>query len=107
MNVVNATTKQKPVYSEFNSDPDFEELLEMFVEAIPEKKTILSDSYESAEYDEIKRQAHQLKGAGGGYGFDGLTDLAAELEPACKANDIDRVGQTLDTLLGYMDRIAV
>ena len=36
-------------------------------------------------YDEVRRIAHQLKGAGGGYGYPGLTEAARGLENAAQA----------------------
>ena len=103
----NNTTTETPVYSTFADDPDFEELLEMFADAIPEKRQALEESHRTGEVDQLRTQAHQLKGAGGGYGFQGLSEVAAELENACKANDVDGVGKNLDKLLGYLDRICV
>ncbi len=98
---------QAPVYSEFSDDPDFEELLEMFVDTIAERKDLLQQQFSSGNLPDIRVTAHQLKGAGGGYGFNDLTTLAADLEEACKENNIDRVGQTLDVVLEYMGRIKV
>jgi len=94
-----------PVYSDFAADPDFEELLEMFVGTIDERRGTLEKQFQNCEMDGLRVSAHQLKGAGGGYGFDGLSLIAAQLEEACKENDIDRVGETLDSILSYMNRI--
>jgi len=96
-----------PVYSDFADDPDFEELLEMFAETIEERQGQLRQQFRDGSVDEMRVTAHQLKGAGGGYGFDGLSSAAAQLEEACKENDVDRVGESLDALLGYMQRIQV
>lgn len=98
---------QNPVYSEFANDADFEELLEMFAETIVERKDVLQQQFSDGNLAEMRVTAHQLKGAGGGYGFSGLSDVAADLEQACQENDIDRVGQTLDRVLEYMGRIRV
>ena len=100
-------TTESPVYSAFADDPDFAELLDMFFEAIPEKRQILEETYRAGEVDQLRTHAHQLKGAGGGYGFQGLSKIAAELEDSCKANDVDGVGENLDKLLGYLGRICV
>ena len=109
MQEANRTETQEPIYSSLAGDPDFDELLEMFAESLAEKRQGLEESFRGGQFDQLRRQAHQLKGAGGGYGFDGLTDVARELEDACKADDssLDRIGEALDRLLSYMARISV
>ncbi|MEX1229271.1 MAG: Hpt domain-containing protein [Planctomycetaceae bacterium] len=96
-----------PVHSEFSNDPDFEEILHLFVESIPEKQKNFREYYLQGEWNSLKAQAHQLKGSGGGYGFDDLTVEASNLERACQSQDIDQIGQALNSLLNYMGRITV
>jgi histidine phosphotransfer protein HptB len=93
------------VYSEFADDPDFEELLQLFVDSLPEKRNHLKRSMQNGNLAELARQGHQLKGAGGGYGFYGLTEVAADLESACKTDDAELVGEAVERLIGYLDRI--
>jgi HPt (histidine-containing phosphotransfer) domain-containing protein len=88
-------------------DADWDELLRGFVESIPEKRQILRDLQRSASVDQIRVLAHQIKGAGGGYGFPGLTAAAAELEQACRTSDPNRVSTNVDQLVDYLDRIAI
>lgn len=95
------------VQSEFSNDPDFEEILQMFVESIPEKQKTFRESFLQGEWNSLKTQAHQLKGSGGGYGYDELSIEAANLERACQSQDIDQIGQALNSLLNYMGRITV
>ncbi|MFN0198030.1 MAG: Hpt domain-containing protein [Planctomycetaceae bacterium] len=108
MSISTAVLQQAaPVYSEFSTDPDFEEILHLFVASIPEKQQSFRAQYLHGAWDELRRQAHQLKGSGGGYGFDDLTVKATSLETACKTQDIDQIGQALNSLLNYMGRITV
>ncbi len=102
-----AVVEKQAVYSSFSDDPDFAELIEFFVDAIPERTELLRESHQQQDTDQMKTIAHQLKGAGGGYGFEELSTHAAQLEQACKQNDIDAVGKSLDVLIGYMDRISI
>ncbi len=95
------------IQSDFADDPDFREILEMFAEAIPEKQRDLQSSCRDGDIEQLRISAHQLKGAGGGYGFPDLTKLSAALEDACKADDFSRIDETFDELLDYLDRITV
>jgi HPt (histidine-containing phosphotransfer) domain-containing protein len=94
-----------PVYSDFSDDPDYSELLNFFVEALPERFARLLELQENGETDSLRELAHQLKGAGGGYGFPGLSEAARELESACKEKNQDPISERLDQLTEYMSRI--
>ena len=94
-----------PVYSDFSDDPDYSELLNFFVEALPERFASLLELQERGEIESLRELAHQLKGAGGGYGFPGLTEAARELESACKESNEDLINERLDQLTAYMSRI--
>jgi HPt (histidine-containing phosphotransfer) domain-containing protein len=100
----NATDR---VYSIFASDPDYRELLEMFVEGMPAKQVELEACFRAETLEPLALKAHQIKGAGGGYGFPGLTDRAAALEAACQAHDRSAVASTLNALIEYMNLLTV
>lgn len=102
-----ASEDRAAVHSQFAADTEYRELLEMFAEALPERRRSLTDAFRAGKVSDLQTLAHQLKGAGGGFGFPGLTDHAAELETACKEGEPDRIAAELDRMLAYMDRIAV
>jgi histidine phosphotransfer protein HptB len=72
------------LYSSLGGDPDLGELVEMFVAEMPERIDLLVKQYETANWEELRRTAHQIKGAAGSYGFHELTPAAARLELAIK-----------------------
>jgi len=71
--------------SAYAADPDMKEVLEEFVANLPTKVSKLADLLARQELEELRRLAHQLKGAGGGYGFPQLSERAAALEAQLKA----------------------
>ncbi len=95
------------VRSQFADDPDFCELLEVFAQAIPERREGMTAAHRTGAYDALQSQAHQMKGAGGGFGFPRLSELSAELEQACKAHDPARIAGALEAVIGFMDRISI
>jgi len=81
----NQPAPSAPVVSEFASDPDMTELIAMFVEEMPDKVRLLQTHFQSRELADLQRVAHQLKGAGGGYGFSVVSTAAGRLEDSVKA----------------------
>jgi len=101
------TLKIEPVRSLFCDDEDFLELIEMFVDGIEEKKTFLRNASVSEQIEELQVLAHQLKGASAGYGFEDLSEIAAQLEIACKEGDQSVIEQHKEIMLNHMERIVV
>lgn len=95
------------ILSEFAGDPDFQELLDEFAAAIPERKEGLLSAHTEQAYDALRVRAHQLKGAGGGYGFPRLSELAAELERACQTREPVGIATALAPVIDYLNRIAI
>jgi histidine phosphotransfer protein HptB len=101
----NRSLQEVGVRSQFADDDDFRELLEVFVQGIPEKCEIFRDLRARGATDEIRMMAHQLKGAAGGYGFPGVSEAASELEESCKSDKPDAIAQSLEGLLAYLGRV--
>lgn len=92
-----------PIRSQYEDDPDMLELVQEFAAELPDRIRSLEDTLEGGELAELQRLAHQLKGAGGGYGFPRITEVAAALEEALKAQAgtavvTDRTRALCDTL---------
>jgi histidine phosphotransfer protein HptB len=94
------------VYSRHAADPDYSDLLAMFAASLAEKDEAFRSAFARGDLRELQILAHQTKGAGGGYGFDGLSSRAAELEQACKAGRLEAIAAALDELIAYMGRIS-
>lgn len=62
------------------TDPSFRILVGRFVSGLPERLAQLQAAAQEGRREEVQRLAHQLKGAGGGYGFEQLTEPAHSLE---------------------------
>lgn len=101
-----------PLVSEFADDPDMKELIETFVAELPARVAAMRQAWESGHMDLLRRLAHQLHGAAGGYGFAPIGDVAARIEICVRqrsggAGDPathERLRQELDTLAGLCAR---
>ena len=100
----------QPVYSSLASDPDLAELVEIFVESLPQRIQTLQQAFDQGDWETLRRTAHQLKGAAGSYGFDPLSPAAARLEQAVASasdpeQELEGIRQALDELLDLCSRV--
>jgi len=86
------------IRSQFADDPDMTEVIDVFVARLPANIAAMSEALGNNCFDELRRLAHQLKGAGGGYGYPSLTDQALSLERAAKAEDVESARLALTEL---------
>lgn len=101
------TADSSPIYSDMADDEDFLDLIEMFVEAIPERVESMTAAYEKQDWATLKDLSHQLKGAGGGYGFGILSTVAAELETACKQGNAGQIQETFQVVIHDLQRVSL
>jgi HPt (histidine-containing phosphotransfer) domain-containing protein len=95
-----------PIVSEFASDPEMVELVEMFVDGLPAQLEMIRDAWMKNDLAAVATAAHQLKGAAGGYGYPTLTDAARSLELSARAaSDLAGIRDRIDALAAMCDGI--
>ncbi len=77
------------IQSEYADDPDLADILDEFVAGLPDTVSAMREAMANNHYEKLQRGAHQLKGAGGGYGYPSLTETAKVLEDAANAKDAE------------------
>ena len=77
----------RAIVSELTDDEDMVELVERFVGSLGAQATKLDDAQSANDRESIRRIAHQIKGAAGGYGFPSITTAASVLEHAAREGD--------------------
>jgi HPt (histidine-containing phosphotransfer) domain-containing protein len=80
-----STPDLSPLFSSLSSDPEMRELVEMFVGNLQGRIQAIERAVAGNDAAELARIAHQLRGAGGGYGFEAISESAASLEQSAKA----------------------
>ncbi len=83
------------------------DIVPLFLESrraeIPTLQTALADG----DFETLRRLGHDLKGTGGGYGFDAVTDIGRSLEEAAIAQRTPDVEAAIDALVRFLDRVKV
>ncbi len=89
---VSKETKQdvtETIYSEYADDADLMVLIDEFVAGLEEDIESMRKVLKNGDHEGLRRLAHQMKGAGGSYGYPMLTEVAKTLEEAAKAEDVE------------------
>jgi HPt (histidine-containing phosphotransfer) domain-containing protein len=93
------------LYSTLADDPDLAEIVELFVQEMPERIARLLDRFRKSDREGLRRVAHQLKGAAGSYGFTPVSPAAARLEGAIvQSRPEEEISQALDDLIDLCRR---
>jgi signal transduction histidine kinase/CheY-like chemotaxis protein/HPt (histidine-containing phosphotransfer) domain-containing protein len=66
--------------SVLEDEPRVQRLLQRFVSRLPERVSAMESLMRRQSLDELRHALHQLKGAGGGYGFSTISELAGRAE---------------------------
>jgi len=90
-----------------HADIDLEDLIPGFLEnrrkdIIEIERLLASDDYET-----IQRLGHSMKGSGGGYGFDEITNIGMHIEQAAKEKNAAWIHIQLEALSRYLDCVEV
>ena len=103
-----------PIVSDFANEPEMRELVELFVEELPNRVNAMREALSRSDLEVLRRSAHQLKGAGGGYGFGSISASAGRLESVLAASlrasnedaqAIENVRIQLDELIQLCGRV--
>ena len=84
-----------------------EEAIPLFLESTREDLQALARALENGEYPKVRLIGHDLKGSGGGFGFDQITVIGRSIEEAAKRSDGPEVAEQIAALTDYLDRVDV
>ncbi|MBF0456262.1 MAG: Hpt domain-containing protein [Nitrospirae bacterium] len=65
----------------------------------------MNSALDSGEFETIRRIGHQLKGSGGGYGFDFITDAGTAIEQGAIEKNYGEIKRHIAALGDYLDRL--
>ena len=88
-------------------DTDLRELIPGFLDDRRNDTTTMSGAVEEGDFETVRVLGHELKGSGGGYGFDAITDIGQSLELAAKDQDKTEIWKLVQELANYLERVEV
>ncbi len=96
----------EPIVSELLAEgPDMVELVEYFLGRLPGYLQNLQDALAASNLAAIKKQAHDLKGVGGGYGYPQVTALAIRIEAVAGEGRLEEIALLIKAFAALARRI--
>ncbi len=88
--------------------PDgIEEAIPLFLESTGEDLVALSHALSTDDFVKLRFIGHDLKGSGGGYGFDEISVIGNHIEEAAKRTDRGEIVKQIAALTDYLSRVEV
>jgi HPt (histidine-containing phosphotransfer) domain-containing protein len=88
-------------------EPDLADLVPVYLERRKGDVIALEDALLMGDFPAIQVLGHSMKGSGGGYGFDGITEIGQRLEAAGVSSDAPSVRAGIDDLGSYLRNVEV
>jgi HPt (histidine-containing phosphotransfer) domain-containing protein len=89
------------------ADEDLADLIPEYLEHRSDDVGAIRSAIDRGDFESVRILGHGMKGSGGGYGFDGITDIGAVLESAGKEADAAAATASCDSLADYLARLEV
>ena len=88
-------------------DKDLKELIPMFLENRSQDISKLKNLLANKKYNEIEDLGHKIKGSGGGYGFDRVTNLGRKIEKTAALKNFSKLEALIDEFAEHMDKVEI
>ncbi|KDR95607.1 Hpt domain-containing protein [Peptoclostridium litorale DSM 5388] len=88
-------------------EKDLEDIVPIFIQSRREDIKNIEALLENGDFGAIKKIGHSMKGVGGGYGFDFISEIGFRLEQKSDQNDRSSVQILTKMLEEYLDHIQI
>lgn len=78
-------------------------LATQYLRDLPHQLDRIRNTLKMKDYDEIKKDAHRIKGTSGTYQFDHISQSAAQLEHLAESRDSQAIAATINELMRLVD----
>jgi PAS domain S-box-containing protein len=88
-------------------NPKFADRILVFLQNSRQNVIAMLDALDRDDFMTVEFLGHGMRGAGGMYGFQAITDIGAALEQAAESADIDASRKWVGELSSYLDRVEI
>ena len=83
-------------------DEEWAEMQEMYINHTSKEFEKIRENLNLESLDSIRTFGHNIKGSGGMYGFDEVTEICLQIETAAKAEDLYSIKSNLKDLESFL-----
>jgi CheY-like chemotaxis protein len=87
--------------------PDLKDLIPEYLEERQSDINRMQDAIQKQDYETVRMVGHTLKGSGGGFGFDPITDIGIEIEDAAIEEDCKDIEKYINELSDYLNNVEI
>ncbi len=88
-------------------DKDLEDLIPRYLENRRRDIELIQEAMGKSDFETIRVLGHSMKGSGGGYGFDAITEIGKLIEESTKKMDTEEISRQIEALSEYLDNINI
>jgi len=83
-------------------DDEWAEMQEMYINHTSKELAKIQGDIDAVEIDSLRTFGHNIKGSGGMYGFEEVTNLGTKIEASAKVNDRNKIKLLLEELSVFL-----
>jgi HPt (histidine-containing phosphotransfer) domain-containing protein len=87
------------------AEPKFADRIPAYLQNCRQNGIAMLDALDRVDFETVKYLGHQMRGSGGAFGFQAITDIGAELQQAAESSDTDASRKWVGELSNYLDRV--
>ena len=88
-------------------ESDLQDLIPNFMQRRHDDAEKLREALATGDFETVRVIGHSMKGTGGGYGFDSISQFGAAIEKAAKNAASDVARSAVDALEDYLARVQI
>jgi HPt (histidine-containing phosphotransfer) domain-containing protein len=85
--------------------PKFADRIPAYLQNCRQNVIAMLDALDRGDFETVTILGHQMRGSGGTYGFQAITDIGAALQQASESADIDASRKWVGDMSSYLDRV--
>jgi CheY-like chemotaxis protein/HPt (histidine-containing phosphotransfer) domain-containing protein len=86
--------------------PKLADLIPAYLQNCRQNVIAMADALDRVDFETVTFLGHQMKGSGGAFGFQAITDIGAALQEAGESADTAASRKSMGDLSRYLDRVA-
>lgn len=88
-------------------DDELQDIIPGYLENRRRDVSAVLSALERGDFELIRNIGHKMKGTGGGYGFDRITDIGRHIEEAAKIKHHEEISRQVEMLKLYLEQVKV